>query len=540
MPQNDLSFETKRLLFNQEVIFFYPLEQGLDYLQNLLCILNTELCKPKKIHIVVFDGATKFSRTKFWRYGEKRLRLEAVREVIARFNIIYGQSVTYEELSSDSALMQPKKLKSLIDLKEFFSFDLAIYHSIRSILASRHTRSSLKDFKIKRLKRLVGNYIVDYGVAMGVAKIVASRFPINHGVFIFLNGRAPNQAGIRSVLEKREHRFLAFDWGGPTGTRMLLEDFQGQQSRELQDYWLAIREQYEPHDVERAIKFAKEWLISQSTSVKVNNFLTISTIEVSRKMPSNGKRFATIFSSSVDEEAYNLEEDTNGWVNQTHAIVASSRFLSENGLKVVVRIHPNAANRCWIDLGLLVKALIDANIDFYLPWDQTSSYQLIRESDFVGTWISRIGLESACMGKPTFYLGDSPFSRAAQIKTVSPADLHSILAITENPTELEKKLLTIYQIYHCGLDIAQFNDLDFHLQTMPFRNVAIRQMSIIERIFYIMGRLIKKFDSLHAPTFGDFGVPNNLIRFIPMKYRSTAGAKVQSLYLRVYILLRLS
>ena len=74
---------------------------------------------------------------------------------------------------------------------------------------------------------------------------------------------------------------------------------------------------------------------------------------------------------------------------------------------VVVRIHPNTANKSWWDLVNLVGALRAKHISYILPWNEPSSYELLKRTDLVLTWGSTISMESCALGIPTVVFGST-------------------------------------------------------------------------------------------------------------------------------------
>ena len=536
MDLRDLSLETQGLLLDKEIVFFFPVSQGIDYLQNLLIILNEDLVKPRTIHVIIFDGVTQRSRSHIWTKGEQRYRIWCAVQTIEKFNSINPGFVTYELHSLKSLFKKPKKIKRLIDLKANFKEDAAVYNSIRSVLASNHTRSALNDYPVKKFQKVIFNYLSDYKNSQAVVERVVSRNMSGNVTYIFLNGRHPSQAAIRSTLEKSNLKFLTFDWGEPGGKRILLENFQIQESLELQSYWIRIRKEYSLDEVNLARDFSLRWLKAQATSSHVNHYLTDVPIAESLIDRSEGMKLAVIFSSSADEEIFNLPENSNGWVDQVHALRATSDFLSMNGFKVIVRIHPNASNKSWLDLARLVKSLEEAKVSYILPWDKTSSYELIHKADLVGTWISRIGLEAACIGKPTFYLGIGPYAKAARIQTIDPCNLKTLLTLDLNPEDFDEKLITIFQIYNYGVDVEQFSNSPFIQETSITRIVDFNRMKSIELIFYRLGKVLNRINLLRLPIFGQFGIPNMLLKLLPAFARGKFGPILQSAYLKISIL----
>lgn len=297
------------------------------------------------------------------------------------------------------------------------------------------------------------------------------------------------------------------------GERFHLEVFQVQELLNLQKSWILDRHEFSSKEKQLAMSWSQKWLIEQSNSTAKNPFLTQGEPLRTYGDKSQTKK-AVIFTSSLEEDIHNLGEDTNGWESQEQAVVAAAKLLSDNSFSVRIRVHPNAANKSWVDLVLLIKKLEMEKIDYVLPWDSVSSYLLMEEATIVGTWVSRIGIESAARGIPTFVLGVSPYSIAAGILCASPLNLERILEPQELKETREEIFLTTYQMHNFGIAIDQYSQTDFILRNRENELVVISNLGFFEKIFFVLGKIQKRMRNNFPPLIGLFASPNSVDAYL--------------------------
>lgn len=291
------------------------------------------------------------------------------------------------------------------------------------------------------------------------------------------------------------------------GERFHLEAFQVQELLNLQDAWILDRAEFSSQQRSEAINWSQKWLLDQCSSKTKNKFLTSGKISSFPDRKTQSKT-AVIFTSSLEEDIYNLGEDTNGWESQEQAVIASAKLLKKDSHSVIVRIHPNAANKSWVDLMSLIKNLEMEEIKYILPWDPVSSYQLIEEASIVGTWVSRIGIEAAARGVPTFAMGVSPYSKAAGILCVNPLNLEKILEMQEKKFAQEEILLTIYQMHNFGIKIDRYAENEFILRNKENELLVISNLYLTEKILLLISKILKRVRNSFPPLFGLFASPN--------------------------------
>jgi len=332
------------------------------------------------------------------------------------------------------------------------------------------------------------------------------------------------------MLEEQELEFLSFEWGEPAGHRFHLNNFQVQELGKLQNSWITERANFSTSMKEFARLEAKNWLSLQSSSSVKNQFLTSNNSDDFRDLIEANPNLVTIFTSSVEEDIYNLGEDTNGWDSQIQAIIECGKFLSKKSYSVLVRIHPNAANKSWLDLTTLVKNLESEGIGYVLPWEPISSYLLIRKSSLVGTWVSRIGIEAAAMGVPTFTLGLSPYSIASNLMNISPTNLDDILNLQVKNIDDEDVFLTIYQMHNFGHEISEYRKSNFIRTNSELEILNVARLNPLEKLLYYSKKVIARLTKYFPTPFGYFSTPSAIDNYLGL-FNEDFRRKIKTRYL---------
>jgi hypothetical protein len=161
------------------------------------------------------------------------------------------------------------------------------------------------------------------------------------------------------------------------------------------------------------------------TVTSLNRFLEL-------QLPSAGEpvldisptvRVAVIYTSSPEELiGVGASWENFGWENQYEAIRATVVRLEFLGFKVVIRIHPNIANKSWREFNRAMRAFRDLSCPVLLPYDQVNSYDLLESASIVVVWRSTIGLEASALGKPTYCLNPTRYDLTADVKTIHNAE----------------------------------------------------------------------------------------------------------------------
>jgi len=474
-------------LTKSKVLIVIPVDIDDPYLRFLGRLIIQVLQYDSEIEIVIMKNVSSSSRKIVFQFFLKKYKLKRIEILQSHFSNLDYNKVTFS--FSNNCNFQHSFLfcKNLSDLKGPLISSQTLYNSVRSVLATNFTFTAKSDYRIFGYWRKINGLINDYKCAYRITSEKLQASPID--TVIFFNGRAPSQAAIREAADERNIKILALETGAPHCLRWHLNNFQVQEIEKLQAMFLESRANFSKNDSTYAVDFADKWLTSQSEDKSVNRFLKTRISKVDFKINHLARlKLATLFTSCTEEEIYNLGENKNGWDSQIDAIVKSANYLKSLEYEVVVRIHPNASNKAFVDLFQMVSKLNNSGIRYYLPWDTISSYELLDSSSLVGTWESTIGLESAARGIPTFVLGLSRYTRAAGICSVNPTELSLLRDIKNFSTDIQAAKMTIFQLMNFG---TGFN---FH-ENNPEVRAFDESLILLSRKYYrwiLMSRALRK------------------------------------------------
>ena len=474
-------------LTKSKVLIVIPVDIDDPYLRFVGRLIIQVLQEDSQIDIVIMKNVSSSSRKIVFQFFSKKYKLERIEMLQSYFSNLDHNKVTFS--FSDNCNFQHSFLfwKNLSYLKGHLISSEVLYNSVRSVLATNFTFTAKSDYRIFGYWRKINSLITDYNSAYRITSEKLHASPVD--TVIFFNGRAPSQAAIREAAEKRDVRILALETGAPHALRWHLNNFQVQEIEKLQVMFLESRVNFSKNDSTHAVDFADKWLTSQSEDKSVNRFLKSRISKVNFGINHLTRlKLATLFTSCTEEEIYNLGENKNGWESQIDAIVKSANYLKSLEYEVVVRIHPNASNKAFVDLFQMVSKLNNSGIRYYLPWDTISSYELLESSSLVGTWESTIGLESAARGIPTFVLGLSRYTLAAGICSVNPTELSLLRDIKNFSTDIQAAKITIFQLMNFG---TGFN---FH-ENNPEVRAFDESLILLSRKYYrwiLMSRALRK------------------------------------------------
>jgi len=192
----------------------------------------------------------------------------------------------------------------------------------------------------------------------------------------------------------------------------LLDGFplpQGKALAEVADTWLSHR-----MDREKGTN-----LFSQSWSAKGSD---------QRTEPAG--KLAVFFASSFDEfVAFGPMWSIDHWDSQFDAFDRMMTILEEQGVSLVMRLHPNLGSKSrqyFLRETKEVLALQKRHPTLRIYWhnDPINSYDLVEQADYVIVERSTIGLEASLMGKPVWVTQASQWDLVADVRQMlAPSEI---------------------------------------------------------------------------------------------------------------------
>jgi hypothetical protein len=309
----------------------------------------------------------------------------------------------------------------IVAIRDFSSADerhLQFGNSMRSVFARNYLNSSNFTLRGSRMKKQFRTYTHSF---LAMEKVCQTVYSLSDFDLVFIaNGRFPSQTAMRLVAESRSLEFFFYEHGMPKGHRFHFAPLQTQEFQKMQEY---IKTEFMPKNSEKnedVYDFSKAWFERQENDANQNPFIHSGPNSATKADALRLNPLAVIFNSSIDERYSNLGVDLNGWKSQKQATTLIARRLSEQGFDVILRIHPNTANKSWWDLVNIVHDLEENGIDYVLPWNGPSTYSLLKEATLVLTWGSTISMEAIGRGIPTVVYGRTMYDQIAGAIIVTP------------------------------------------------------------------------------------------------------------------------
>jgi hypothetical protein len=245
-----------------------------------------------------------------------------------------------------------------------------------------------------------------------------------------VNGRFPCQRGVIEAANFTNVSWSSYERGS---YEMALPPFLYSSERYFRavNYWYAPFPAYARKEKQEAIlamdlpfekthsKDVEDWFLSRRQAGGTNRFAEGWKDTTDKK---STKELAVLFTSSVDEFA---ELDASWkeaeWKDQWDAFQYLIPILMKRNYRVVLRVHPNLANKP-SKTGRASREAIDAlsskfpSLEVIEPSAKTNSYALLDITDLAIVWISTIGLEASQMGVRAICLSSSEYDLVADVK----------------------------------------------------------------------------------------------------------------------------
>lgn len=335
------------------------------------------------------------------------------------------------------------KFPSMRQTSKILKRNVELFRSLRSVMASQYLKresiSRTNLIFLRESRRYVQSYLQ---TQLSLGKLIND---MDFTELILLNGRWPDQVACKQFAIENGISPFYLEAGEPTNKKWFLQPFQTLDHASMSRYLHLESEETKISKAEIEI-WTKKWIEKNSNDRNFNRFLPELLSKTRMTFP-NAKN-AIYFTSSLEEFNSNLGINLCGWESQEQSILEIGKKLLTEGYEFQVRIHPNLANKSYIDCIKTMRFLESHRIKYYAPWEAISSYELIRKADIVVTWGSTIGIEAAAMGKPIVYAGTSVWelilnpalmpkksiinARFSEVKPIDPAAVQRAIYFSRN------------------------------------------------------------------------------------------------------------
>lgn len=312
---------------------------------------------------------------------------------------------------------------------------------------ARDSEPSLQRFQ-RAIKRQVRSYLI---VRNSISELLDGSHLVEQ--IVVWNGRFPSWAGALSAAQSHgiELRFLENGIGPKP--RYYLSSVSPHDVLLMQD--LSI-EQFRNVPQDQQIQFF-DYLEQRKVDPKANEFIRGN--RTAAKSVSNDIKSVTIFTSSNDEviDLFLGRGQEGVWESQEIGISAVCNYLSNAGVNVTLRVHPNLLSKSWSEYNRVRRFALSLPAHVIGPASPVSSYELVEGSSIVVVWASTIGAEAIYSGVPTVLLSDTLYSRMADFTCVRCAEDLPRLLVTPKHINREAVLPYLFTLWRAGQVVSSSN-----------------------------------------------------------------------------------
>lgn len=205
-------------------------------------------------------------------------------------------------------------------------------------------------------------------------------------------------------------------------------------------------------------------------------------------------KFALFLSTSTTEfsplEEFNY--NPSKFKDQFEAAFCLAKILGQNGIKLVVRRHPNSVGADWADREAPYwgRVIQEPNVIYIGPNEKISSYSLLKKAERVYVWKSSMGYESLLMGKPTFVLCSAKWSWESEFWALDREQILDSITKSQNQ-EIVKSTIMSYGDFmaNSGIESTLFRSINKNYLTLitgeTIQNLAYQKVRAkIEEMYY--------------------------------------------------------
>jgi len=301
----------------------------------------------------------------------------------------------------------------------------------------------------------------------------------SNALWVIPNGRLSHQRALSSAADDLNTNVMFYELSR-FPDRYFLRGYSPHQRKELQGEFLELKDTVPLV----FLNSAQQYLVDRTSNESVSNRFTrrfnntsigLSSREISGKV-------AVFFSSSRDElEALGPDWSLSGWEDQYEAFDAIMGHLQNCGFTIILRLHPNLANKSSTDIRTEIQK-IDAlkkshpALKVYYPRDRTNSYALLNVADVVVVARSTIGLEGLAKGKKVVHVGDTFYDLLPGLLRFGRSS-----KITDLESFLKGEL-------RAGGEAVSFLAFEYYRDALRLSSGQIRPASLVEKLRYIFNK----------------------------------------------------
>jgi hypothetical protein len=338
-----------------------------------------------------------------------------------------------------------------------------------------HFRRSELDLSDPHIERGARSYVYSGLVAcFALDRLLEESRP---DAMLLFNGRQSSTRVALELARARSIRVVVHERGPRTETLMLLENVSCESlapvRRQWDDWGDVPLDAHELRDVTQLLAAREQ---GRDTGWKPFTGSPQSAAEALAELGLTADRPLWVLFTSSDDEVAGGEDYRSPFGSQREWIERTIEHARRHPqINLVIRVHPNTgsrrstgANRVQLAEMSLLAENLPANVRMIGPDEELSSYTLMDLCALGLIWVSTVGLELACKGKPVVAAAGSAVSGTAFVHTVDDVDayegtLGALLPVTADDVSDDIARLALRFAYGLFFRMA----IDFPLVAMP-------------------------------------------------------------------------
>jgi hypothetical protein len=332
-----------------------------------------------------------------------------------------GRYLTIEETSEAKRWAQSLAADELLSA-EYGPWRVADW--VRLSIQS-HFRSNRLDVSDPRIERGVRSYLYSGLIAcFALDRLLEVSAP---DVLLLFNGRQSSTCVALELALARGIRVVTHERGPRSETLSLVADASCVSLEPYHRYWREWGEvPLTSDELEAAARIMGEREAGRDTGWRPFTSAPQPSPEVQARLGlRDGHPLWVLFTSSDDEVA-GSEQHRSPFASQLQWIEATVNYARRHpDIDLVIRVHPNTgsrrsngANQSQLEEMRRLALDLPANVRIVEPDDEISSYSLMDLCAAGFVWVSTVGLELACKGKPVVSAAGNYISETSFVRTV--------------------------------------------------------------------------------------------------------------------------
>jgi hypothetical protein len=288
-----------------------------------------------------------------------------------------------------------------------------------------HFRTNRLDVTDPSIERGVRSYLYSGLIAcFALDRLLEVSAP---DVLLLFNGRQSSTCVALELARARGVRVVTHERGPRSETLTLVENESCVSLEPFHRYWREWGEvPLTSDELQAAARIMGEREQGRDTGWRPFTTAPQPSTEVRARLGlQDGRRLWVLFTSSDDEVA-GSEQHRSPFASQQEWIEATVAYARRHPeIDLVIRVHPNTgsrrstgANRAQLEEMRRLAVNLPANVRMVDPDDEISSYSLMNLCAVGFVWVSTVGLELACKGKPVVSAAGNYLSETGFVQTV--------------------------------------------------------------------------------------------------------------------------